>query len=295
LAIPPGLPGWIDQIFLWSATFLTVLVIATALTSASRWPGDRFRARTLQPAPHMAAPGRTPGPAIGFSDPVPGYPVVSPFGLRQLPWEEAGRLHKGVDIAAPMGAPVLAAADGTVTRTGVDAGYGRFVEVAHAGGITSLYGHLSAFRTRPGAAVKRGQAIGLIGSTGSSTGAHLHFEIHDPEGRALNPEMFLGRSFMRLADLPLRAAARLPRRAVRIAFVYFIPRAKAALMQAREEARAEAWQDRQPVRAGADIVAPMRLGVVPAEKVAITSPAAVLHIEGRGPDGRVHAVITPGD
>ncbi len=140
--------------------------------------------------------------------------------------------------------------------------------------------------------VKRGQAIGRIGSTGSSTGAHLHFEIHDPGGRALNPQMFLDRSFMRLADLPLKAAARLPRRGVRIAFVSFIPRSKQALMQAREETGAQADQDRRTAPL-ADVVAPMRLGVVATQKVAI-SAAPILHIDGQAPDGRVHAVISTG-
>jgi hypothetical protein len=296
LAVSPRPRRWIDETFLWATASLTIMAIAAAMTSAARWPSDPSRllhvrsARPGAPAP-LSHPVHAPMPAIGFAEPVPGYRVISPFGLRQLPWEEAGRLHKGVDIAAPMGAPVLAAADGTVVRAGVDAGYGRFIEIDHAGGMRSLYGHLSAFEARPGTAVRRGQAIGRIGSTGSSTGAHLHFEIHDPEGRALNPEMFLGRSFMRLADLPLRAAARLPRRAVRIAFVSVIPRAKEALMQAREEA----YQDQHPVRPAIDVAAPMQPGVAPVAKATIAEAAPVLHVEGRGPDGRVHAVITPAD
>jgi len=289
LALAPRPYDWIDQAFLWTASSLTVITIAGALTSASRWPADAVR--TLPFAAPRHAPA-APSPAIAFAAPVPGYPIISPFGLRQLPWEEAGRLHKGVDIAAPMGAPVLATADGVVTRIGVDPGYGRFLELVHKGGMSSLYGHLSAFEVRPGSVVKQGQPIGRIGSTGSSTGAHLHFEIHDPEGRALNPEMFLGKSFMRLADLPLKAAARLPRGPVRIAYVSFIPPAKAALMQARQAA--ETGEDPSAVRAAAaDVTAPM-LGVVPAEKVTLSAAAAeVIHIEGRGPDGRVRAVMLP--
>ncbi len=296
LAISPRARGWIDETFLWSASSLAVMAIAATLTLASRWPAEPPRALPWTPSPvaTVHSPARAPSPtpaAIAFREPVPGYPVVSPFGLRQLPWEEAGRLHKGVDIAAPMGSPVLAAADGVVTRTGVDAGYGRFVEVAHAGGLSSLYGHLSRFGARPGARVKAGQAIGLIGSTGSSTGAHLHFEVHDPAGRALNPEMFLGRSFARLADLPLKAAARLPRGRVRLAFVSYIPPAKAALMLARAEARAAETAAIQPA-------APAALAIAPVQRVALATPPAnsetVARILGSGADGRVHAVITPG-
>ena len=291
----PPARGWIDETFLWSASCLAVMAIAATLTLASRWPADPSPTLARSPSPvATAAPAPAPPPsppaAIAFGEPVPGYPVISPFGLRQLPWEEAGRLHKGVDIAAPMGSPVLAAADGVVARTGVDAGYGRFVQVAHVGGMSSLYGHLSRFGARPGARVKAGQAIGLIGSTGSSTGAHLHFEVHDPAGRALNPEMFIGRSFARLADLPLKAAARLPRRRVRLAFVSYIPPAKAALMLAREEARAAETAAIQPA-------APAALAVTPVQRVAIAAPAAseaAVRILGSGADGRVHAVITPG-
>ncbi len=297
LAISPRPRSWIDETFLWSASSLTILAIAASLTSAARWPAEPSHTLSWSPrraAPAHAAPLPRPSPpaaAIAFGEPVPGYPVVSPFGLRQLPWEEAGRLHKGVDIAAPMGSPVLAAADGRVTRTGVDAGYGRFVEVAHAGGMSSLYGHLSRWEAKPGAAVKQGQPIGLIGSTGSSTGAHLHFEVHGPRDQALNPEMFLGRSFARIADLPLKAAARLPGRRVRVAFVSYIPPAKAALMQARAEAKAA-------VQAAIAPVEPARLAVAPIPRVVLaaapTPSSDGLRVMGSTGDGRVHAVIAPG-
>jgi hypothetical protein len=291
LAISTRTPGWLDQTFLWTASSLTILAIAATLSSAARWPAE-----PAQPARHFApaagrAPSRPalPAPFIAFGDPVPGYPVISPFGLRQLPWEEAGRLHKGVDIAAPMGTPVLAAADGVIARTGVDPGYGRFIEVAHKGGMGTLYGHLSAFEVRPGMAVRLGQPIGRIGSTGSSTGAHLHFEVHDPHGRALNPEMFMGRSFANMAELPLKAAARLPARRVRIAFVSYIPPARQAEMLARQEAK----QDKLAAAVQPQS-APM--AVTPLSRVALATGAAasVIHFEGRGADGRIHAVITQG-
>ena len=285
---------WVDQTFLWGASSLAVMTIAAILSHGARWPAEPAHAPARRAAPAPAAAPAAPAaprpapPAIAFAEPVPGYPVISPFGLRQLPWEEAGRLHKGVDIAAPLGSPVLAAADGVVTRTGVDGGYGRFVELAHAGGLHSLYGHLSRFEAKAGAVVRQGEAIGLMGSTGSSTGAHVHFEIHDPEGRALNPQMLLGRSFPRLADLPLRAAARLPGRSVRLAFVSYIPPAKAALMLAREKARTAAEAATLPA-------ATPRLAVIPVQPVRLAASAqAGVQILGPGADGRVHAVISAG-
>ncbi|CAN7479116.1 M23 family metallopeptidase [Phenylobacterium sp. LjRoot219] len=187
-------------------------------------------------APRPAAPAEPPA-FIAFTSPTPGFPVISPFGLRQLPWEEGGRLHAGVDIAAPSGVPVLAVADGVVVRSGVDGGYGRTVELRHAGGLSSVYGHLGQLLPQlvPGLAVKAGTPVGAIGSTGTSTGAHLHFEIRDDKGRPLNPELFLDRRFAAADDLPLRDAQRFGRR-VRVAYVSNIPKAKREEMEAREEA-----------------------------------------------------------
>ena len=85
-----------------------------------------------------------PPPAFVFDTPLPGREVNSPFGLRQLPWEENGRLHEGVDIAAPAGSPIQAATDGIVVRSGVSGSYGRYVEMAHKDGFRTLYAPLGA-------------------------------------------------------------------------------------------------------------------------------------------------------
>jgi murein DD-endopeptidase MepM/ murein hydrolase activator NlpD len=202
-------------------------------------------------APARRAPRPAPPPVlIAFQQPLPGYPIISPFGLRQLPWEEGGRLHAGVDIAAPAGLPALAAADGVVTRVDVDPGYGRFVELKHAAGLSTRYAHLrhALPQIAPGVALKAGSPVGEIGSTGSSTGAHLHFEIRDDQDRPLNPELFLGRSFARTIDLPLRAALRIPR-GVRLAYVSNIPKAKREAMQAKAEEEAAA-DDGEDARSG---------------------------------------------
>lgn len=206
-----------------------------------------------RPAPHplaQAAPVVPQAPAvaepptlIAFQEPAPGYSVGSPFGLRQLPWEEHARLHAGIDIEAPAGTPIVAAADGVVTRVGVDPGYGRFVELKHAAGLSTRYGHLGAVEpgVQPGTALKAGWPVGKTGSTGTSTGAHLHFEIRDSRDRPLNPELFLGRRFATERELPFRQALRTPR-TVRVAFVSAIPASKKAAMQAKlaEEAAADA-------------------------------------------------------
>jgi murein DD-endopeptidase MepM/ murein hydrolase activator NlpD len=113
--------------------------------------------------------------------------VTSRFGFRRHPIFRARLFHQGVDIAAPQGAPVRAAGDGTVLFAGWYGGYGKLVILDHGDGLSTLYGHLSAILVSPGASVTRGQIIGRVGSTGYSTGPHLHFEIRR-HGRPVDPE-----------------------------------------------------------------------------------------------------------
>lgn len=158
--------------------------------------------------------GPTAAGAAAFGTPVVGYEIISPFGLRQLPWEHEPRLHAGVDIAAPRGTPVLAVLPGVVRRLGYDGGYGRFIELEHENGVRSLYAHLDYWREglKAGLRLHRGAFLGGIGSTGSSTGAHLHFEVRAANGRPLDPFYFLGRSFDTAGDWPLEAASRISTR-----------------------------------------------------------------------------------
>jgi hypothetical protein len=223
---------WIVDLMIGGSAALIAMTAANAALPAKE--DSTGRLRPAQPVPVVAAP-EEPDVLIAFTEPLPGHAVISPFGMRKLPWEEGGRLHEGVDIAAPSGAPVLAAADGVVVAAGVDGGYGRFIEVEHAEGLRSIYAHLGSIDpgVAPGAPVKIGVPIARIGSTGSSTGPHLHFEIRDPKGRPLNPSYFLDRAFAEADDLPLSSAARVPR-GVRIAYVSRIPDSKKALMEARE-------------------------------------------------------------
>lgn len=235
-------PHWIADLVVGVTGALAAITVAHAalpLKGREALLSPRVDAVSLRGAQPQAAPA-VAEPAFAYIDPVSGYEVISPFGLRKLPWEEHGRLHAGVDVAAPSGYPIQATADGVVTRAGVGGGYGRFVEVRHAEGLTSLYAHMGniAEHIRPGQPVRSGEFIGRVGNTGSSTGAHLHFEMHDAKGRPLNPQMFMGRQFMTAADLPLQAAARVPRR-MRLAYVSYIPRKKLELMRAREDKKAE--------------------------------------------------------
>ena len=242
------------------------------------------RPASPEPAVLSAAPAvQEPSVLIAFRDPVPGREIVSPFGLRQLPWEEGGRLHAGVDISADFGEPVRAAADGVVVEAGQGGGYGRYVALRHAEGLTTFYAHMGAVhdRMRPGVAVKAGEPVGKVGSSGTSTGPHLHFEIRDRRDRPLNPTLFLGRAFAEADDLPLRRAQRFGR-TVRIAQVSTIPRSKRALMKARLERRA---QDKDGTLAAADALS---AGVPAAARERIDG----LKVLEFGPDGRPRAQLT---
>jgi murein DD-endopeptidase MepM/ murein hydrolase activator NlpD len=106
--------------------------------------------------------------------------ISSGFGMRRHPILGYSRMHRGVDFAAPTGTPVYAAGEGRVDFAGWRGDYGRTVILRHAGGISTLYAHLSTIPAtiRPGTRVRQGQVIGRVGSTGMSTGPHLHYEVH---------------------------------------------------------------------------------------------------------------------
>ncbi|HEX4013073.1 MAG TPA: peptidoglycan DD-metalloendopeptidase family protein [Candidatus Cybelea sp.] len=116
------------------------------------------------------------GAAGAFSWPVTGT-ITSPFGWRSNPFGGSPEFHQGLDIAAPSGTTVTAAAGGTVIMAQWYGGYGNYILIDHGGGYSTGYGHLSAMYVAAGQAVQRGQAIGAVGSTGQSTGPHLHFEV----------------------------------------------------------------------------------------------------------------------
>lgn len=111
---------------------------------------------------------------------------TSGFGMRRHPLLGYSRLHKGIDFGAPSGSPIYAATDGTVSFAGRNRGYGNFVRLNHAGGLATAYAHMSRIAVSGGARVRQGQVIGYVGSTGLSTGPHLHYELYK-NGVAVNP------------------------------------------------------------------------------------------------------------
>jgi murein DD-endopeptidase MepM/ murein hydrolase activator NlpD len=122
--------------------------------------------------------------------PADRYSISSFFGVRRDPFTGRAALHPGLDIRGARGAPIYAAADGTVTYSGPRSGYGNCVEISHGNGLVTRYGHMSATHATVGQHVTAGTVIGAIGSTGRSTGPHLHFEVR-LNGTAINPRPFL--------------------------------------------------------------------------------------------------------
>ncbi|WP_425437366.1 M23 family metallopeptidase [Novosphingobium guangzhouense] len=116
--------------------------------------------------------------------------VSSSYGYRSDPFTGGAAFHAGLDFPGPMGSPIYAAAKGRVTFVGTRSGYGNCIEVTHGNGLMTRYGHLSGFRTRVGQEVDAGALIGAMGSTGRSTGPHLHFEVRVND-RPVNPRPFL--------------------------------------------------------------------------------------------------------
>ena len=119
--------------------------------------------------------------------------VTSAFGGRADPFGGGASFHKGIDFHARMGDPVVAVADGVVSFAGVRSGYGNVVEVDHGNGYVTRYAHNSKLLVRVGDLVRSGQQVAKAGSTGRSTGAHVHFEVWD-DGRVVNPRKFLGQA-----------------------------------------------------------------------------------------------------
>jgi murein DD-endopeptidase MepM/ murein hydrolase activator NlpD len=120
-----------------------------------------------------------------------GY-ISSLYGQRTDPFDGNQASHHGIDFAGAAGTQVLSVADGIVSHTGTDGGYGRLVEITHGNGYVTRYAHNAKLLVKPGQTVKRGDPIALMGSTGRSTGTHLHFEVLR-HGQSMNPLSFVRR------------------------------------------------------------------------------------------------------
>lgn len=151
---------------------------------------EAFRARmndwsAPDPEPRLTMPHKGAKPAA--------MPKLSShFGYRSDPIRGSGRMHYGLDIPGPLGTPVLASSGGLVAFAGPAGSYGQMVELDHGGGLRTRYAHLSRLLVEAGDTVGQSQAIALMGSTGRSTGSHLHFEVR-LNGRATDPAPLLGK------------------------------------------------------------------------------------------------------
>jgi len=113
------------------------------------------------------------------------------FGWRKDPWTGKRRFHRGIDIVADTGTPIRAPGDGVVSRTARVSDYGKTIDISHGSGYVTRYAHLSEVLVKTGQRIERGDLIGRVGSTGRSTGAHLHYEVFR-DGRRVNPWKYLG-------------------------------------------------------------------------------------------------------
>lgn len=161
-----------------------------ALPSGS---SDKFRRLMLSwDTPAQSAPLRTTdGHGTDLAVRFDRLAISSRFGWRSDPITSVGRRHAGIDLPGRFGAAVMATAPGIVRIAGRAGGYGNLVEIEHSGGVRTRYGHLSRLEVFPSEYVEEGQVIGAVGSTGHSTGPHLHYEVR-VGGRAVDPLTFVG-------------------------------------------------------------------------------------------------------
>ena len=129
--------------------------------------------------------------AVPSDKPVKTAAFTSGYGVRSDPFQFRAAMHAGIDLAAPVGTPIYATADGVVTSAGWNSGgYGNLIKIDHGKGIETRFGHLSKIEVSAGQRIRRGQEIGRMGSTGRSTGSHLHYEVRI-DNRPVNPIPFM--------------------------------------------------------------------------------------------------------
>ncbi len=162
--------------------------------------------RTLSPPLSSIAPTMSQAISIPSRMPVDGVTLTSDYGMRWHPVTGGRHQHKGVDLAGAVGTPVRATADGTVERADWYSSYGLYVAIEHGGNLATRYGHMSRLNVAAGQRVRKGDVIGFIGSTGRSTGPHLHYEVR-VAGVAVNPIPYMHGTVSRPAAAFVLAAA----------------------------------------------------------------------------------------
>ena len=146
---------------------------------------------TTRPSGTDTTPSTDAPSSSGWVKPLKSYTITSPFGMRTHPISGKWKMHEGVDMAAPQGTPIYAAKNGKVTRTAYqEGGAGYYVSINHGDGFASIYMHMTHYIVSPGQYVSAGQVIGYVGSTGGSTGPHLHFGI-SYKGTYVNPMNYI--------------------------------------------------------------------------------------------------------
>ena len=146
--------------------------------------------RTVSAASFAARPFAPTGVSIPSRIPVERVNLTSDYGMRVHPVLGGRRSHKGIDLAAPVGTPIYATADGVVGRADWFSSYGLYVAIEHGGNLETRYGHMSRLNVAAGQQVRKGDIIGFVGTTGRSTGPHLHYEVR-VAGEAVNPLPYL--------------------------------------------------------------------------------------------------------
>lgn len=171
--------------------------------------------QSLDKAPAFAAAAAvsTVAPKVSIPSRVPldGFRLTSEYGMRVHPVLGGRRAHKGIDLASPVGTPVHAPADGMVGKAEWFSSYGLYIQLEHGGDLETRYGHLSRLNVAAGQFVHKGDVIGYVGTTGRSTGPHLHYEVR-VAGVAVNPVPYMQEAAPTVATAPqLAMAATAPR------------------------------------------------------------------------------------
>ena len=159
--------------------------LATYVPPTTRPAGNSGSSGGGSTAPSTSAPSSS-----GWVCPLSSYTLTSPFGMRKHPISGKMKMHNGVDMAAPQGTPIYAAKSGKVTAAAWQSSMGYYVSINHGDGFASIYMHMTHYIVSPGTYVNAGQVIGYVGSTGSSTGNHLHFGI-SYNGAYVNPMQYI--------------------------------------------------------------------------------------------------------
>ena len=177
----------------------TATQITGAIDTANAAPtGDREFAELFASWRSMDRTGfASPAPIASISVPsrmpLDSATLTSEYGMRTHPVLGGRRNHKGIDLAQPTGTPVYATADGIVSRAEPFSSYGNYIQIEHGGEMETRYAHLSGYAVAAGEQVRKGQLIGFVGSTGRSTGPHLHYEVR-VAGQAVNPVPYMADS-----------------------------------------------------------------------------------------------------